>query len=96
MFAALALLVLAAPQLPARAPAPTGGGPADLGEGQLDNDVFLPRAAAVEAELARGDERLAALRADAGASAAALERAWTEVFEAWFAAADVASPGDAV
>ena len=96
MLVALALLALAAPQLPARAQESPAGGLADLGEGALDNDVFLPRATAVEAELARGDERLAALRADAGAGPAALERAWTEVFEAWFAAAEAAAPGDAV
>jgi hypothetical protein len=96
VIAALALLALAAAQGPEPARAPVAASPADLGEGALDNDVFLPRAEAVEAELARGDERLAALRADSGASAAALERAWTEVFEAWYAAGEAARPGDAV
>jgi hypothetical protein len=96
VFAALALLALGAAQLPVRAQPPASPALEDLGEGALDNDVFLPRAAAVEAQLARGDERLAALRADRNASAQGLERAWTEVFEAWFAAAEAAQAGDAV
>lgn len=90
MLAALALLVLSPAQFPARS------GLADLGEGPLDNDVFLPRTAAIEEALARGDERLAALRADRNATAQGLERAWTEVFEAWFSAMEAALPGDAV
>jgi hypothetical protein len=96
VLAALALLALGAAQLPVRAQPPAPPALADLGEGPLDNDVFLPRAAAVEAQLARGDERLAALRADRNASAQGLERAWTEVFEAWFAAAEAAQAGDVV
>lgn len=88
--AALAwLAALAGPQGGAGAADPFAAR-AELGEGPLQNDVFLPTSRDAEFQLARGDEAYAALRK------ATDRAAWLTALEPWHAALAATQAGDAV
>jgi hypothetical protein len=65
----------------------------ELGEGPLQNDVFLPTSREAEAELARGDEACAGLLGKQGQPAS--QSAWLSALEPWHAALAASHPGDA-
>jgi hypothetical protein len=65
----------------------------ELGEGPLQNDVFLPTSREAEAELARGDEACAGLLHRSGQPAS--ESAWLTALEPWHNAVAASHPGDA-
>jgi hypothetical protein len=67
----------------------------ELGEGPLQNDVFLPTSREAEAELAKGDEACAGLLKRGAPQGQAGERAWLGTVEAWHASLGVSKAGDA-
>src|SRR5688572_26393420 len=83
-------------------PGPQAGAPDaaavrdELGEGPLQNDVFLPTSREAEAELARGDEAYAGLLRQEPTQGGAGQRVWLTALEPWHAALGASQAGDAV
>jgi hypothetical protein len=69
---------------------------AELGEGPLQNDVFLPSSREAEQELARGDEVYAGLLKAERLQGAQRGRPWLTALEPWHSALALSRPGDAV